>query len=203
VLAAFVAFVYGIMRLGWGFDQLAAVFFIMGVLAGLVGGLGVRGTSAAFVEGFAGMAYAAILIGFARAIFVVLDQGRIIDTVVYGLFTPIAGLPAVVSALAMMIAQVAIHFPVPSVSGQAVLTLPVLTPLADLLGLHRQVPVLSYQYGAGLAEMLTPTNGAMMAIIAAAGVPYEKWLKFAGPLFAILLGVGAAAVVIAVAVGLG
>lgn len=202
VLTAFTLLVYGVMTQGWDFDQLSAMFFVMGVAAGLVGGLGVTGTAAAFAEGFAGMAYAAMLIGFARAIFVVLDQGQVIDTVVHGLFAPIAVLPATLSALAMMVAQAGIHFPVPSVSGQAVLTMPVLTPLSDLIGLPRQVTVLSYQYGAGLADLLTPTNGSLMAVIAAAGVPYEKWLKFAVPLFGTLLLVGAVAVVVAILGGL-
>ncbi|MFI5207992.1 MAG: YfcC family protein, partial [Gemmatimonadales bacterium] len=107
-----------------------------------------------------------------------------------------------VSALGMMIAHVGLHFPVPSVSGQAVLTMPVLVPLADLLGLSRQVVVLAYQYGAGLAELVTPTNGAMMAIVAAAGVSYERWLRFAVPWMCALLGLGAAAILLAVAVGL-
>jgi uncharacterized ion transporter superfamily protein YfcC len=102
----------------------------------------------------------------------------------------------------MMVVQAAVHGPVPSVSGQAVLTMPVLVPMADLIGLSRQVVVLAYQYGAGLTEFITPTNGALMAVTAAAGVTYEEWLKFAIPLFAALLGLGAIASVVAIAVGL-
>ncbi|MBI1722666.1 MAG: YfcC family protein, partial [Gemmatimonadetes bacterium] len=181
---AFAALVIGVMRLDWGFNELSAAFFVMGVLAGLVSGLRVRGTAEAFVEGFASMAYAAMLIGFARAIYVVLDDGQIVDTVVYGLVTPLAGLPVFLSALGMMAVQALVHVPVPSVSGQAVLTMPVLVPLSDVIGLSRQVTVLAYQYGAGLCELLTPTNGALMAILAAAGVPYGEWLRFAVPRFA-------------------
>jgi uncharacterized ion transporter superfamily protein YfcC len=148
------------------------------------------------------MAYAAMVIGFARAIFVVLDQGRIIDTVVNALVTPLQGLPVTLSALGMMVVQAAVHGPVPSVSGQAVLTMPVLVPMSDLIGLSRQVVVLAYQYGAGLAEFITPTNGALMGVTAAAGVRYEDWLKFAIPLFAALLGLGAIAIVAAIALGI-
>lgn len=202
VVLTFAVFLFGVMRLGWDFDQESALFFAMGVAAGLVGRLGVTGTAVAFTEGFAGMAYAAMLIGFARAIYVVLEQGSIIDTIVHGMFTPLAHLPPVLSALAMVAAQAAIHVPVPSVSGQAVLTLPVLTPLSDLIGLPRQVTVLAYQYGAGLCEMLTPTNGALMAVLAASGVAYGRWLRFAVPLFALLLGLGAVAVGVALIVGL-
>ena len=202
VLGTFAVFVVGIMRLGWDFDQMSALFFLMGVAAGLVGGLRVAGTAEAFVEGFKSMAYAALLIGFARAIYVVLDQGRIVDTIVHGLFAPIAQLPVALSALGMMTVQTAVHFPVPSVSGQAVLTLPVLVPLSDLLGLARQVTVLAYQYGAGLCELLTPTNGALMAILAAAGVGYEKWLKFVVPVYLALAALGIVAIGVGIGIGL-
>jgi len=200
VLATFVVFVYGIMQLGWDFDQMSALFFAMGVLAGLIGGLGAAGTAEAFVTGFTSMAYAAMLIGFARAIFVVLDEGHIIDTIVNALVTPLQSLPVVLSALGMLVVQVAVHGPVPSVSDQAVLTMPVLVPMSDLIGLSRQVVVLAYQYGAGLTELLTPTNGALMAVTAAAGVKYSDWLKFAIPLFSALLALSAVALVVAIAI---
>jgi uncharacterized ion transporter superfamily protein YfcC len=202
VIVAFGVFVFGVMRLGWDFDQMAALFFAMGLLAGIIGGLGIGGTARGFVAGFNSMAYAAMLIGFARAIFVVLNQGRIIDTLVNALVTPLQNLPVALSAVGMMAVQAAVHAPVPSVSGQAVLTLPVLVPMADLIGLSRQVVVLAFQYGAGLTELLTPTNGALMAVTAAAGVKYGDWLEFAVPLFAALLGLGAVAIVIAIVVGL-
>jgi uncharacterized ion transporter superfamily protein YfcC len=201
VVAAFAAFVYGVMQLGWDFDQMSALFFAMGVLAGLAGGLGAGGTARAFVTGFTSMAYAGMLIGFARAIFVVLDQGRIIDTVVNALVTPLQSLPVTLSALGMMLVQAAVHGPVPSVSGQAVLTMPLLIPMSDLIGLSRQVVVLAYQFGAGLTELVTPTNGALMGVTAAAGVKYGEWLEFAVPLYAGLLVLGAVALVAAIALG--
>jgi len=148
------------------------------------------------------MAFAAMLIGFARAVFVALDQGQIIDTIVHGLVTPLATMPVSVAALGMMVLHTIIHVPVPSVSGQAVLTMPVLVPVSDLLGLSRQVTVLAYQFGAGLCELLTPTNGALMAIVVAARVRYDDWLRFALPLYFALFGLGAVAVVAAIATGL-
>jgi len=202
VLAAFVGFVYGVLQLGWDFDQLSALFLVMGVAAGLLGGLRVGGTAEALVDGFRSMAFAALLIGFARGIYVVLDQGRVVDTIVNDLFIPIAHLPAGLSALGMMVVHTAVHVPVPSTSGQAVLTLPLLVPLSDLIGLPRQVTVLAYQYGAGLCEVLTPTNGALMAMLAASGVRYEDWLRFVVPLWGILLALAAVAIGVAVAVGL-
>jgi uncharacterized ion transporter superfamily protein YfcC len=202
VLVTFAALVVGVLRLGWGFNEMAALFFAMGVVAGLVGGLGVGGTADALVAGFRSMAYAALLIGFARAIFVTLEEGRIVDTIVHGLFTPVAQLPLALAALGMMVVHGLVHVPVPSPSGHAVLTLPILVPLADLLGLSRQVTVLAYQYGGGLCELFTPTNGALMAILAAAQVRYEDWLRFALPLLLTLLALAAGAIGLGVAIGL-
>ncbi|HEX2219498.1 MAG TPA: Na+/H+ antiporter NhaC family protein [Gemmatimonadales bacterium] len=201
VLLAFVWFVIGVLRYQWDFDQLAALFFVMGVAAGLLGGLRLSGTVDAFVDGLRSMAFAALLIGFARGIYVVLEDGRIVDTIVHGLFTPLGGLPVTLSALGMMAAHTLVHVPVPSTSGQAVLTMPLLVPLSDLIGLSRQVTVLAYQYGAGLCELLTPTNGALMAMLAAAGVRYEEWVRFAAPVFAVLLALAAAAIGAAVLLG--
>jgi uncharacterized ion transporter superfamily protein YfcC len=202
VLLAFAVFIFGVTKLKWDFDQEAALFFVMGAAAGLLGGLGVAGTVDAFIDGFRSMTFAAMLIGFARAISVVLEQGRIIDTIVYGLSTPLAALPVGLAAVGMMAMHLAVHVPVPSVSSQAVLTLPVLVPLSDLLGLSRQVTVLAYQYGAGLCEILTPTNGALMAILAACGVRYEQWLRITARSVLTLIALGAAAILAAIAIGL-
>lgn len=201
VLATFVVLVIGILRLGWDFDQMSALFFLMGILAGLIGGLGVSGTGAAFADGFGSMAGAAMLIGFARAISVVLEQGQVLDTIVHGLFTPIAGLPLALSAIGMAVMHTAIHVPVPSVSGQAVLTMPILVPLSDLLGLSRQMTVFAYQIGAGLCDLITPTNGGLMAIIAAAGVPYDRWFRFATRVYLALFALGLVALGIGIALG--
>ncbi len=202
VLVTFVVFVYGVIRLGWDFDQMAALFFAMGLVAGLTGGLGSGGTAQAFVNGFGSMAYAAMLIGFARAIFVALDQGRIVDTIVSGLVSPLQHLPVAACAVAMLGVQAVLHFPVPSVSGQAVLTIPLLVPVSDLIGLSRQVTVLAFQYGAGLTELVTPTNGAIVAVAAAAGVKFGDWLSFAVPIYLLLLVLSALAIVAAILVGL-
>lgn len=202
VLLTFAVFVYGVTRFGWGFDQMAALFFVMGVAAGLIGRLGIGGTAEAFIDGFRSMTFAALLIGFARAIYVVLQQGRIVDTIVHGLVTPLAGLPVGLSAIGMMAVHTAIHVPVPSVSGQAVLTLPILVPLTDLLGLSRQTTVLAYQYGAGLCDLITPTSGVLMANLAAAGVRYDKWFRFLLPLYAALFVLGMLAIAGATVIGL-
>ncbi len=198
----FVVLVWGLLLRGWDFNHLTALFFVMGVAAGLVGRLGFGGTARAFTEGFREMAFAAVVVGVARGIFVVLEDGRIVDTIVRGLFMPIADLPRAFAGIGMIAAHIGLHIPVPSVSGQAVLTMPIMAPLADLLGISRQVAVLAYQYGAGTMDMITPTNGALMAVLAAAGVGYDEWLRFAGPLMVLLTALGAVAVMIGLAIGL-
>lgn len=201
VAATFGVLVWGLLTLGWDFDHLSALFFIMGVAVGLIGRLGVTGTAEAYADGFRSMAYAALLIGFARSIYVVMFDGRIIDTIVRGLFVPLENLPLAFSALGMSAAHAVLHVAVPSVSGQAVLTLPVLVPLSDLLGLSRQITILAYQFGAGLCDLITPTNGALMAILAASGVSFEEWLRFVLPRYAMLMALGAVALLIAIAIG--
>jgi uncharacterized ion transporter superfamily protein YfcC len=202
VAGTFFVAVWGMLGRGWDFNRLSATFFIMGLLVGAVSAMGVEGTVRAYVKGFRDMAYAALLIGVARAISVVLAEGQIIDTIVHGLFQPLENLPALVSALGMVVAQAAVHVPVPSNSGQAVLTMPILAPLSDLLGLSRQVTVLAYQYGAVLADVIIPTNGALMAVLAAAGVHYDEWLRFVGPRYLALVALGLVAIAAAVAIGL-
>ena len=170
VVAAFVVYVVGALRYDWGFDEMSALFFLMGIAAGLLGGLGVAGTAEAFVAGFRSMAYAGILIGVARAIFVALDPGKIVDTIIQAMLTPLARLPSSVFAVDMSLVQTAITVPVPSSSGRAVLTMPILVPLSDLLGVSRQVTVLAYQYRPGVIGQMLPTDGALMAILALPGV---------------------------------
>ncbi len=202
VLATFVLFVLGAQRWGWDFEQLAACFLLMGIVGGAIGGLGVQGTAEGFTQGFRDMAFSALLIGVARAISIVLSDGHVIDTIVHGIVAPLQRLPVSVAAFGMAAAHMAIHVPVPSSSGHAVLTMPILVPVADLLGLSRQVAVLAYQYGTGASELLTPTNGALMAMLAACGVRYEDWLRFLLPRLLALLAIAASAIALGLATGL-
>src|SRR5262245_14744714 len=116
--------------------------------------------------------------------------------------TPLEGLPRALFAAGMMIVQTIISIPVPSSSGRAVLTMPILVPLSDLLGLSRQITVLAYQYGAGIVGQGAPTDGALMAILALAGVRYEDWVRFIAPVCAVLFVLSFAAIGVAVAIGL-
>ncbi len=197
LVAPMAAYVYGAMYLDWGFNELSAGFLAAGVVAGLIGGLGVGGTTLAYLDGMQSLLPAAVLVGVARSISVVLADGRVIDTILNGLASPLGDAPAATAALLMIPVHAVIHVAVPSVSGQAVLTMPVLVPLSDLLSIPRQVTVLAYQTGAGLTDMLTPTNGALMAVLLAAGVPYGRWIRFAAGGVALAVGVGIVGMLIA------
>ena len=172
-------------------------------MAGLLGGLGVAGTTTAYLEGMQAMLPAAMLIGVARTLSLVLTDGHVTDTILNGLATPLARAPAAVGSLLMIPFHSIVHVAVPSVSGQAVLTMPILVPLSDLLGISRQVTVLAYQTGAGLTELLTPTNGGLMAVLLAAGVPFGRWIAFAAVGVLLALVVGVAAIVVALSSGSG
>jgi len=178
IMAAFALLIYGMLSLGWGFNEISAEFFVVGILIGLLGGLGVNGTFSAYAEGLKEMTFAAMIVGLAYGISLVLKEGLIIDSIIYGLFTPLQYVPPIISAFGMMISQAILHVALPSYSGQAVLTIPILTPLSDLIGLSRDVCVMTFQYGAILMDMIIPTNGALMAVISIAGISYHEWLAF-------------------------
>ena len=190
MLLPMAAYVYGVMRFDWGLNELGGAFFIGGCAAGLIGGFGIIETLNAYVEGMQALLPAALLVGMARTISLVLEDGRVVDSILNGFATALAGLPSLAAAFLMVPAQALIHVLVPSVSGQAVLTMPLMVPLADLLQLPRLAPVVAYTTGAGLTELLTPTNGALLAVLVAAGVPFQRWLRFAiaGVLLAALVG---------------
>jgi uncharacterized ion transporter superfamily protein YfcC len=174
----------------------------MGLLAGLAGGLGWRGASQRFAEGLRGMVLAATLVGFARAISVVLADGMILDTIANALFSPLRHLSAGVSAIAMMVSESILAFPMPSDSGRAVMSLPVLVPLADLLGISRQMAVIAYQCSGLVSSLITPTTGALLAMLVVAKVSFGKWLRFMAIPFALLFALSAAVMAIGVKLGI-
>ncbi len=196
VMLAFAILIYGMITMGWGFNEMSAEFFVVGVLAGLIGKLGLNGTCIAYVEGFREMAFAALIVGFAHGISLALMDGKILDTIIHGLFVPMEQLPPLLSALGMMFSQSLLHVIVPSSVGQAALTIPILAPLSDLIGLSRQICVLAFQYGAILMNMISPTNGALMAIIALSGISYDKWFVFVGKRLLLIWGLGALALLV-------
>ncbi len=202
VALAFVILIVGILKYNWGFNEMSAEFFVIGILVGLIGKLGLNGTSEAYIEGFQAMIFASILVGLSSSISIILERGMIIDTLIYGLFTPMQYLPTSLSAISMMVSQSLLHLVVPSYSGQAVLTMPILAPLSDLIGLSRQVCVLAYQYGAVMTDLIIPTNGGLMAVLAIAGIPFDKWFKFAIKLVLVIMAISAIAIVVAISINL-
>jgi uncharacterized ion transporter superfamily protein YfcC len=194
VMVPMAAYVYGALRLDWGLNELSGAFLIAGIVAGLVGGMSLGKTVAVYLEGMQSVLAAAFMVGVARSISLVLEDGRVVDTILNSLVTPLAHLPAISAALLMVPFHALLHVAVPSVSGQAVLTMPIFVPVADLLGFSREAAVLAYQTGAGLAEMVTPTNGALMAILLAAGVPFHRWLRFVVLGVVVLAAVGVIAI---------
>jgi uncharacterized ion transporter superfamily protein YfcC len=202
VAVTFVILIVGILKFNWGFNEMSAEFFVLALLAGLIGKLGINGTSEAYVEGFQAMIFAAMIVGLSSSISIILERGMIIDTIIYGLFTPMQYLPKSLSAISMLVSQSFLHFVVPSYSGQAVLTMPILAPLSDLIGISRQVCVLAYQYGAVMMDLLIPTNGGLMAVLAIAGISFDKWFKFALKLVLVIMAISAAAIVVAISINL-
>jgi len=177
--------------------QIAALFLAMGIVLGFVGGLGPSKVAEAFVDGATALTVGALVVGVARAILVVLTQGAILHTIVHAMGAAVAGLPPFLSAIGMYIVQLFISVIVPSGSGMAAVTMPIMGPLATILGMTQQTAVLVYQFADGFTNIIIPTSGYLLAGVALAKLPYEKWVKWYAPLFGIFLVMGAIFIVIA------
>jgi uncharacterized ion transporter superfamily protein YfcC len=202
IVAGFAIMIYGIREYGWYIQELASIFLMMGIFASLAGGVGPSKTASHFVEGAKGIAFGALVVGIARAILVVMESGQIIDTIIHGMATGISSLPSMLAALLMYVVQIIINFFIPSGSGQAATTMPIMAPLGDLVGVTRQTAVLAYQFGDGFTNSIIPTSAVLMSYLAIAKVPYEKWFKWILPLMGIWIVVGAVFLMIAQAIGL-
>ena len=205
VLAVFVlglvGFVYGVSELHWYIAELNAVFLGIGLIAAIIAGMSAGETSRTFLEGAAAMTPAALIVGFARTIEVVMIDGQIIDTVVFSIAGLLEGLPSEASALGMLAVQTITNFFIPSGSGQAFVTMPIMSPLATLTGVPQQTAVLAYQFGDGFTNMIIPTSALVMGALALGRVPYAAWFRFAGPLILKLFGVAALFLVLSMHVG--
>ena len=175
--AGMAAIVLGGIFLHWELVQFSAVFVGMAIVSGLVGGLGWHGTSQHFTEGLRRLVLACFLIGCARAISGVLSTGLVLDTIANALFSPLQHLSASMSAMMTVLSESALAIVIPSESGRAVVSLPVLVPVADLLGMSRQVIVLAYQSSVVAGCLIVPTAGPTLAMLTVAKVPYAKWLR--------------------------
>jgi uncharacterized ion transporter superfamily protein YfcC len=200
--AAFLLFAYGSKEWKWELPYLGAVLIPVGVLGGLLKKMSPNEMAKSFVKGAQEMMYGGLLIGFASSISVVLTKGNIMHTIIYSLAKPLALVGPTASAIGMFFVNAIFSVFVPSGSGQAMIVMPIMAPLADLIGITRQVSVLSYQMGNGLTHIMTPTYGILMGCLGIADVPFEKWLRFIVPLALMLAVVMVIALVIAVQINL-
>ena len=173
---------YGVIRLHWYITELAALFLAMGILAGLTAKLSVNAISEGFIEGAKDIASAALIVGFAAGIIIILEDGNIMDTILYSFSRLTGESTPLLSAYIMYFVQTFINFFIPSGTTKAALTMPLFAPLADLTGITRQTAVLAYQFGDGFTNMIIPTSGVTVGTLAMAKVPFEKWFKWLLPM---------------------
>ncbi|MGD8815534.1 MAG: TIGR00366 family protein, partial [Acidobacteriota bacterium] len=197
---AVAAVVAGTLLGGWGIGELSGLFVAVAVLAGLIGGLGLNGTAERFVAGAAAITGGALVVGLARGVLVIFDGAGVTDTILAGMAGVIQGLPTWAGVSGLYGVQVVLNYFVPSGSGQAALSIPILAPLGDLVGVTRQTSVLAYQFGDGFSNVFTPTQGYFMAGLALIEVSWERWVRFMWRLELLWLAVGLLFLLVAQAV---
>ncbi len=190
--------IYGISVWNWYLTELGAVFFGLTVLVIIVNKINPSKAATIFGVGASELTLTALMIGFARSIALILEDGQVMHTVINELSIPLQKVGPEIAAVGMYMIQSTMNLFVPSGSGQAYVTMPLMAPIADLTGLSRQIAVLAYQFGDGFTNMLVPTNAVLMGIIGIAGVPYDKWFKFIVPLMIKFWIIGSLALVVAV-----
>ncbi len=173
--------VYGILGLGWFINEIAAFFLAMGIATGYIGGMKSGEIADGFKEGAKDMMGVALIIACAKALLVVANDGKILDSMLYGLAGIIQELHPIMGAQAMFVVQGVINFFVHSGSGQAALTMPIMGPLADVTGISRQTAVLAFQFGEGWINPILPTSGVTMGVLGLAGIPWSKWARWMVP----------------------
>jgi uncharacterized ion transporter superfamily protein YfcC len=201
-IAIFVFILWAVQAKGWWLPEMAGGFILMGLVAIVVSRMPVADATRAVVRGMEEMTVAALVVGFARAVTVVMEDALILDTLIQSASVVLLHVPRLVAAEGMLVFQATLNFFIPSGSGQAAVTMPLMAPLADVLGLTRQTAVFAFTCGDGFSNMVIPTSGILMASLGLAGVPYERWLRFMLPLLAQLLAVAAVFMAIAVVIGL-
>ncbi|MFC0561477.1 YfcC family protein [Halalkalibacter alkalisediminis] len=203
VIIMFFGMIYGVLTYQWDFVTLAGYFLAVGIVVGIVAGLSGNQISESFNKGFRDVLLGAMIIGVARGVAVVMEESQIIDTIIYGLSHVVSSLPSSITVLGMLATQGLFNFFVPSGSGQALITMPIMIPLADIVGTTRQTAILAFQIGDGLSNIIFPTSGYFMATIAAAGISYAKWAKFIFPLLIVWFLIGCVFLLIAHAIAWG
>ncbi len=205
ILAIFVAgivrFVYGAKYSDWYITELNAIFLAIGLAAVIISRMSPNLASKTFIRGAAEMTSAALLIGFARTIEVVLKSGQVIDTIIHAIASTLEGTGPYVSAVGMLAVQTVCNFFIPSGSGQAYVTMPIMSPLATLTGVPQQVAVLAYQFGDGFTNMVVPTSALVMGTLALGKIPYTRWVRFVMPLMLKLFALAIVVLILAVKFG--
>lgn len=193
--------IYGLVKLDWYYEEMSGLFLTLGVVVGLIAGYDVNKIAKIFGRGCANICVGALIIGFARGIEVVLGDAKIIDTIVYYLSNIVDGMPSSLQAVGMFLIQSLINCVIVSGSGQAVVTMPLMTPLADIIGMSRQTAVLAFQLGDGFSNSVLPTSSSLMGFLVVSRIPYTNWLKFMMPLFILWTLAGCVFMVGAILIG--
>ena len=186
VLVTLIILMVGLIELGWGYKELCGLFIIMSAVAAIIDGWSANKYCDEMLAGAKGVLWGCILTGLAKGIVVIMQDAMIMDTVIYFLSNLLQGAPTFISAQLMLVVQTLINFIIPSGSGQAAATMPIMAPLADSLGLSRQVACLAFQFGDGLSNLLWPTC-SIVIVCGLGDVRYDRWLKWFGKLFACLV----------------
>lgn len=182
LFAGIVGMIVGVIVFKWYIIELGGLFFAMGILAGLVSGMGANALAKAFVAGCKDMAGAALIVGFAYGIIVILENGHIMDSILYGMSTVTKSMPRVLTAQAMYVLQMFLNFFIPSGSTKAALTMPIMSELAQISHISKQTAVLAYQLGDGFTNMIIPTSGVTVGTLAMAKIPFHRWARWNFPM---------------------
>ena len=201
--ATFALLIVGVLKWGWYINEISGLFLGMGIIVGFVGRVGLNGFGVLFGRGVADFATGALAVGFARGVLIVLEEGNILHTILYGASGLLTSLPTALTVLGMYVFQNFLNLLIPSASGQAATSLPILLPMGDMAGITRQTTCIIFQIGNGLSNNLVPTAGTFMAALAMAKIPYGKWAKWFLPLLGLQFAAGAVLVLIANAIQLG
>jgi uncharacterized ion transporter superfamily protein YfcC len=199
--AALTGLVLGIALAEWYLVELGAMFVGLAIAVGLIARMGTDTIAVVFTKGAAELTGTALLIGFARSIALLLEDGEVLHTIVNAAAAPLSNAGAEFAAVGMLFIQSILNFFIPSGSGQAFVTMPLMAPIGDLVGVSRQVSVLAFQFGDGFMNMIVPTNPVLMGILGLAGIPYDRWFRFILPLILKLFVAGSLALIIAVWIG--
>ena len=185
-----VMLVVGVTQWKWYLPEITGLFLSMGIVCGIIAGFSANRIAEELLAGAKDILSAALVVGFASGIIVILQDGKVVDSILHSMQEGLYGTGPMASLSAMYGIQAVINFLIPSASAKAAITIPIMTPFADMVGVSRQAMVLAFQFGDGFTNMLTPTSGVLMAALAMARIPYEKWLKWVwkGTLALLLIG---------------